>query len=80
MPQGEMIALTTSVVAVNEKLPSALGIFRSNEFLNLSSMVADGMAILEIWKNMLCSIGNINQLEVMGRVNESYYHVVKPLL
>ncbi|KAI9315822.1 hypothetical protein BX666DRAFT_1859621 [Dichotomocladium elegans] len=63
LPPGEMVALMTTTAAVNEKLPAALGIFRSSEFLNLFSMAIEGNAALAVWKNMLCSIGNINDLK-----------------
>lgn len=64
LPHGESIALTTNAAAVNDKLPAGLGIFRSAEFLNLSSIPNDGNGVLAVWKNMLCSIGDINRIEV----------------
>ena len=52
------------MVAVNEKLPAGLGIFRSTEFLNLSNLTTDGTVVLGTWKNMLCATGNVNEIEV----------------
>ncbi|KAI8144750.1 hypothetical protein BJV82DRAFT_606134 [Fennellomyces sp. T-0311] len=63
LPQGELIALTTNVAAVSEKLPAGLGVFRSSEFLNLSTLTSDGTIVLGIWKNMLCAIGNVNEIQ-----------------
>ncbi|KAI8367588.1 uncharacterized protein BYT42DRAFT_586812 [Radiomyces spectabilis] len=48
---------------LNERLPPGLGIFRSIEFLYLSNISYDGQAVLAIWKNMLCVVGNINKIE-----------------
>lgn len=48
---------------VTEKLPAGLGSFKSSEFLVLSNLSFDGHQVLNIWKNMLLTIGNINQME-----------------
>lgn len=56
--------MLASSTAVNEKLPASLGTFRSTEFLNLHNLPCDGQGVLVTWKNMLCAIGNINQIEV----------------
>ncbi|KAI7855415.1 hypothetical protein BDC45DRAFT_568310 [Circinella umbellata] len=62
-PQMDLISLTTNMVAVNEKLPAGLGVFRSSEFLNLLNLTTDGTIILSTWKNMLCATGNVNEIE-----------------
>lgn len=46
-----------------EKLPAGLGSFKSSEFLVLSNLPYDGQQVLNVWKNMLLTIGNINQIE-----------------
>ncbi|KAF7726352.1 Ral GTPase-activating protein subunit alpha-1 [Apophysomyces ossiformis] len=59
---GETITMASST-AVNEKLPSSLGTFRSSEFLNLHNLPWDGQRVLLTWKNMICVIGNPNHIE-----------------
>ncbi|KAI9484408.1 hypothetical protein BDB00DRAFT_148787 [Zychaea mexicana] len=63
LPQGELVALTTNMSAVHERLPAGLGVFRCSEFLNLSNLRADGTVVLGVWKNMLCATGNVNEIE-----------------
>lgn len=58
------MSLTISATSVTERLPSNLGSFKSTEFLMLSNLLYDGVQVLNIWKNMLLAIGNINQIEV----------------
>ena len=59
-----MITMKITPADVNDKLPSDLGVFRSSEFLNVQNLPWDGPGMLIIWHNVLCSIGNINKLEV----------------
>ncbi|KAL9549835.1 hypothetical protein MBANPS3_005021 [Mucor bainieri] len=62
-PAGETLSMMTSPASVTEKLPASLGAFKSSEFLVLSNLPYDGQQVLSIWKNMLLTIGNINQIE-----------------
>ncbi|CAO0796344.1 unnamed protein product [Mucor circinelloides] len=62
-PAGESISMMTNPASVTEKLPTGLGAFKSSEFLVLSNLPYDGQQVLSIWKNMLLTIGNINQIE-----------------
>ncbi|KAI9282378.1 hypothetical protein BC943DRAFT_328675 [Umbelopsis sp. AD052] len=55
---------TGGVPAVgNETLPSTIAIFDSAEFLNLQGMNWTGTSILHIWKNMICVMGNVNEIQ-----------------
>ncbi|KAI8332922.1 hypothetical protein BC941DRAFT_435785 [Chlamydoabsidia padenii] len=63
LPPSEMITMKTTPANVNDKLPLDLGTFRSSEFLHLQNLPWDGLGTLLLWKNMLCSIGNINELQ-----------------
>jgi hypothetical protein len=58
------MSLTINAASVTERLPSNLGSFKSADFLVLSNLPYDGIQVLNIWKNMLLTIGNINQIEV----------------
>jgi hypothetical protein len=49
--------------SITEKLPAGLGAFKSSEFLVLSNLPNDGQQVLNLWKNMLLTIGNINHIE-----------------
>ncbi|CAO3589975.1 unnamed protein product [Absidia cylindrospora] len=60
---SEMVTMKTTPANVNDKLPLDLGTFRSNEFLNLQNLPWDGLGTLLLWKNMLCSVGNINDIQ-----------------
>ncbi|CEP09769.1 hypothetical protein [Parasitella parasitica] len=62
-PAGETISMMTHPASVTEKLPPSLGSFKNSEFLVLSNLPYDGLQVLSIWKNMLLTIGNINQIE-----------------
>jgi hypothetical protein len=48
----------------NDTLPNTIAIFDSTEFLNLQGMNWSGPAILHVWKNMICVMGNINEIQV----------------
>lgn len=58
---------------VNDQLPSDLGVFRSSEFLNLQNLTCDGLGALILWKNMLCTIGNINLIQVINKILQYIY-------
>ncbi|CAO3638558.1 unnamed protein product [Cunninghamella blakesleeana] len=63
LPPIESITMKINSADVNDQLPSDLGIFRCSEFLNLQNLTCDGLGTLIIWKNMLCTIGNINLIQ-----------------
>ncbi|KAI8093558.1 uncharacterized protein BX664DRAFT_295379 [Halteromyces radiatus] len=60
---SELITMKMTTANVNDKLPLDLGIFRSVEFLNLQNLPWDGLGMLLLWKNMLCSLGDINDIK-----------------
>ncbi|KAI8993599.1 hypothetical protein BDB01DRAFT_847455 [Pilobolus umbonatus] len=62
-PSTDSISITVNPNMVPEKLPTGLGSFRSSEFLVLSNLTYDGQHVLNIWKNMLLSIGNVNEIK-----------------
>ncbi|KAI8984457.1 hypothetical protein BDF20DRAFT_911553 [Mycotypha africana] len=62
-PTSESISVLLHPASVTEKLPSGLGSFRSSEFLALSNLPYKGEEVLVLWKNMLLSVGNINEIE-----------------
>ncbi|KAI7868261.1 hypothetical protein BDF14DRAFT_1881054 [Spinellus fusiger] len=59
----EPIRLVSTILTVNEKLPDGLGVFENQEFLSLHGLDLDGQEVLEVWKNMLCAVGNINDIQ-----------------
>ncbi|CAO3607595.1 unnamed protein product [Cunninghamella echinulata] len=63
LPPVETITMKMNPANVNDQLPSDLGIFRSTEFLNLQNLTCDGLGALILWKNMLCTIGNLNMIQ-----------------
>ncbi|KAJ2959225.1 hypothetical protein NQZ79_g5312 [Umbelopsis isabellina] len=42
---------------------ASLAVFDSSEFMNLQSMNWSGLAILKVWKNMICVMGNVNEIQ-----------------
>lgn len=62
-PSSDSITVVSNPALAAEKLPAGLGSFKSSEFLVLSNLPYDGQQVLNVWKNMLLTIGNINQIE-----------------
>ncbi|KAG0300073.1 Ral GTPase-activating protein subunit alpha-1, partial [Linnemannia gamsii] len=47
-----------------ERLSSQYGIFASPEFVNISMKGRSAESILSVWKNIVCSIGNPNSIQI----------------
>ncbi|KAF9098514.1 Ral GTPase-activating protein subunit alpha-2 [Mortierella sp. AD031] len=47
-----------------ERLSSQYGIFASSEFVNISMKGRSAENILSVWKNIVCSIGNPNAIQI----------------
>ncbi|KAF9436275.1 Ral GTPase-activating protein subunit alpha-2 [Entomortierella beljakovae] len=47
-----------------ERLSSVYGIFSATEFVNINMKGRSADAILRVWKNIVCSIGNPNNIQI----------------
>ncbi|KAG0225719.1 Ral GTPase-activating protein subunit alpha-1 [Mortierella sp. GBA43] len=50
--------------AITERLPSQYGVFTAPDFVNVSMKGRPSESVLSIWKNIVCAIGNPNDIQI----------------